>query len=170
MIIVVSDTNVFVALHKCGLLITVFSNTRVQVSIPTEIYEELTGAAHRVSKEYPELSDQVRSFRHNLNHGQPITLDVRDHKSIDDISAMTAFYQLDKEAALDKGEREAIPLAIQLSATFLSCDHDAVDEHLAIANKNNSTAAYFEDYCAGLVPQGIISARDLARILTAIRE
>lgn len=108
MIIVVSDTNVFVALHKCGLLITVFSNTRVQVSIPTEIYEELTGAAHRVSKEYPELSDQVRSFRHNLNHGQPITLDVRDHKSIDDISAMTAFYQLDKEAALDKGEREAI--------------------------------------------------------------
>ncbi len=168
--IVVSDTNVFVALHKCDLLIAVFSNTRVQVSIPTEIYEELTGAAHRVSKEYPELSAQIRTFRHNPNHGQSISLEVRDHKSIDDISAMTAFYELDREATLDRGEREAIPLAIQLSATFLSCDHDAVDEHLAIANRNNSTAAYFEDYCAGLKQQGIISASDLERILTAIRE
>jgi hypothetical protein len=48
MTIIVSDTNVFVALFKSGLLFKVFSSTRVAVKIPTKIYQELTQDPHRV--------------------------------------------------------------------------------------------------------------------------
>jgi hypothetical protein len=170
MYVVVSDTNVFVALFKCGLLFKVFASSRVEVVIPTEVHEELTRHPHRVVREYPDLATLVTTLLRNPNHGHPIKLTLFDFKSLDSIAGMEAHYTLEEDATLDAGERQAIPCAIHLSATFVSCEKAAIDEYEALEEKNGSAAALFSVYCESLLQSGIITRGELDQILHAISE
>lgn len=167
--LIVSDTNVFIALHKCGLLFKVFSNQYIELIIPQEIYEELTHSSHRVSREYPNLSDLIQEIVHNPNHGRSILLKVSNLRyDLTDTIALAVYYQLEKDAFLDKGEREAIPLAIQLSAVFITCESDAISEFNDLPLKNNSTAFQFEPYCEDLYRKSAITKDELSKIRDAI--
>ncbi len=170
MTVVVSDTNVFVALFKCELLLKVFSNTRVSLKIPNKIYEELTLPTHRVKREYPALSAQVINWVHNKNHNDTISLVVLNiQKDLVSPSALNVHYLLEEDASLDPGEREAIPLTIELSAVFVSCDSDAIKEYEDIQDKNGSTAFLFIEYCRNLLDQYMISQKDFDSIEAAIK-
>lgn len=139
--------------------------------IPQKIYEELTLAAHRTQREHPDLSILITECVHNPNHSHGITLKVYNIQTdINDPAAMSAHFQLEEDAVIDKGEREAIPLAIEFSATFLSCDSQAIDEHIAITNKNNSTAQHFSDYCKFLKNTRFITPTEYAIILNILSD
>lgn len=167
--LIVSDTNVFVALFRCNLLTKVFHNSRVEVRIPSKIYEELTNQGHRIKREYPDLSDLITQLVHNSEHGYPISLTVVNvARDITDVLAVQAYCELTEEPTLDPGELEAIPLAVSLSATFISCDNQAVIEHQGLTQKNNSSGLYLVDYCSQLLDKGIISQREYNAISTAI--
>jgi hypothetical protein len=169
MSIVISDTNVFVALYKANLLMKVFSIHHASIHIPLKVYEELTLNQHRVHREFPQLSQLITDLVYNPNHGHPITLSVhRIQNSLSDISALNAHYILEAESAIGAGEMEAIPLSIELSGIFLSSDTDAMDEYHSIQNRNNSTGFLFVDYCKRLKSQGDITQAELADIITAI--
>ena len=168
--VVVSDTNVFVALFKCDLLFKVFNDSRVNIVIPTKLYEELTLSAHRVSREYPALSQLITTLVFNAHHGHSISLTVFDHRQIDNTAAMSAHYYLEEQATLDRGEREAIPVTIHLSAIFVSCDAEAISEYDGLVERNGSSAYLFENYCENLKNDSVISQEDLQKILVAIRE
>jgi predicted nucleic acid-binding protein len=171
MVVVVSDTNVFVALFKCGLINKVFSDARVRVVIPTRIYEELTAANHRVSREFPELSTLIKDLLFNDNHGHPVDLSKFDYEvELTEPMALAAHYFLVEQATLDRGEMEAIPVAIQLSAVFVTCEVDAIAEYRGISAQNGSSAFLFEHYCEELERQQVINRGELELIMSAIRE
>jgi predicted nucleic acid-binding protein len=172
MTIVISDTNVFVALFRCDLLFKVFSIGRVRVVIPTEIYNELTAGGRRVGREYPDLSALIIQLVSNPNHGHPISISVFNYnQGLDDTEAIECHYLLEEEASLDKGERQAIPLAIQLSATFVSCDAAAIDEYESrFDGKNGSSAHSFDKYCESLKEESIITQEELKAILVVLRQ
>lgn len=171
MTIVVSDTNVFIALFRCDLLSKVFASSRIEVLIPQKIYEELTLTTHRTQREYPDLSIIINQCVHNANHGYGINLKVYNIQTdIHNTAAISAHFRLEEDAVIDKGEREAIPLAIEFSAIFISCDSQAVDEHVAIADKNNSNAQHFAEYCEFLKNNEIISSAEYDSILNILND
>lgn len=169
MTLVVSDTNVFIALFKCGLLLKVFSKNRVLLKIPNKVFQELTVLPHRVKREYPALSTQVINWVHNLNHTDSISIEVVNiEKDLSSIAALQAHYLLEADSSLDKGEREAIPLTIELGAVFVSCDSDALEEYEGIKEKNGSTAFLFLEYCRQLLDKSILSQSEFDNIKQAI--
>lgn len=162
--IVVSDTNVFIALFRGNLLSKIFASVRVTVLIPEEIYRELT-QNYRVTTEYPGLATLVTSLRHNPQHGLGVTLQVSEiETSLVNTLALETYLELKEDASLDRGEIEAIPLAIEHSALFLSCDADALDEFNALVQSNGSSAQHLMDYCQVLVAQGVITKKDFQDI------
>lgn len=169
MSLIVSDTNVFVALHKTNLLMKVFSNARVSVHIPFKIYEELTLARHRVYREYPQLSQLINNLVYNQSHGHPISLTMtKIQNSLFSMPALQAHCLLEEESSIGPGEMEAIPLSIELAGIFISCDADAMTEYQAIADKNGSSGFLFIEYCRNLIGQQVITQSEFNAIEIAI--
>ncbi len=118
MILIVSDANVFVALFRASLLNKVFHKSLIEVEIPTKIFQELTQRPHRIEREYPELAELINQLAYNPNNTHPITLRVIQYGDGFDTPALEAHYKLEKDAAINEGERQAIPLAIQNPQLF----------------------------------------------------
>ena len=62
--IVVTDSNVFVLFHECGLLVTLLSSRMIEINIPEEVFLEITINTRRVAREYPDLPALVNQARH----------------------------------------------------------------------------------------------------------
>jgi hypothetical protein len=147
----------------------VFCNAHVSVHIPFKIYEELTLPRHRVYREYPQLSQLINNLVYNQSHGHPISLTMtKIQNSIYSIPALQAHCLLEDESSIGPGEMEAIPLSIELSGIFISCDADAMAEYQSIADKNGSSGFLFIDYCRSLISQGIINHSEFSAIEIAV--
>lgn len=127
--IVVTDTNVFVVFYKCDLLAVLLTSQQIEINIPREILKELTTAGKRVHREYPNLVPIINGACYGNGGYQGMKILVKD-VSVDivDVDALGALVNLRDDSDLDDGEIEAIPLAIELKADFVSGDEGAVNE------------------------------------------
>ncbi|MCM2349688.1 MAG: hypothetical protein NDI69_06685 [Bacteriovoracaceae bacterium] len=127
--IVVTDTNVFVVFFRCDLLSVLLTSQLVEINIPQEILKELTTAGKRVPREYPNLVPIINGACHGNGGYQGMRILVKDvNVDIVDVDALGALINLQDDSDLDDGEIEAIPLAIELKADFVSGDEGAVAE------------------------------------------
>lgn len=167
--LIVADANIFALLHQVGLLNVLFSNQWLEVYVTQEVFDELTNNTRRIAREYPELPDLVRKAVFTAPQDPKDGINVIEIDSYElSIESLAVYYILDEQAVLDRGEIESIPLAIHLSATFVSSDEDAITTMNEFANDNVS-AATLEEFVNELFEQRIISKEDLKKALDTLK-
>ncbi len=127
--IVVTDSNVFSLFFECDLLIKLMSSNTIEIYIPEKIYKEITDTAHRIPREYPGIPPLIQQARYGHGNSLGTRIFVKDVRTfVTNPNAVNAYAALEKQKDINPGEREAIPLAIELQADFISNDSPAVKE------------------------------------------
>lgn len=155
--IIIADANIFVYLFNCNLLNTFLSNEIYTIKISKAVFNEITNPNKRIARDFPELRKIILDSRHNKLLQK--TLDVVDiQQAMEDLFAISIYYELEHNGELDIGEIESIPLAIELKGRFISNDDDAIQ----MANKiQQGLGVEFMPFCEEINKKGIISKQEL---------
>lgn len=160
--IVVTDSNVFVLFFECALLEALLSSTQIEIYIPEKVFQEVTDVnEHRIPNEYPGIPPILQKARHGHGNQENLRIVVKNiQEDIQSPTAIEAYFELEKQTDIDKGEREAIPLAIDLQADFISNDESAVEELNRTYAGSGATGKNIEKFIDELETCGVFSNAD----------
>lgn len=164
--IVVTDANVFVIFHQCSLLHVLIDSKHLEIYIPEEVFNEVTDNKRRIYREFYDLSEALIKAR----FGSPTQIIVKNVATdITDINALGVLIELIEDSDLNKGEIEAIPLAIDIKADFISGDEDAIYELNSTYAKMGSVGKSIEVFINELKQQQIIGLDDFKKLISLLK-